>query len=543
MIGKEFNINDASTLRKTLYLDSDIGELKNKPECSVTENELKSVLSRYNLREGLIIIGKNSNIIFADRSENKIGRGGYREPNTGVFVTEFNLAYLANILIISGANDYKAKSIGAKENFLGLCNIHSNGLVYPSIVLGEKAKEEGLPPLMVRLYFEQLEYQVNPLLMIARNLVMWRELLKNFTPSKFDPLPEILEAEMGLTIDEYFYISLGIWAAAQETSTFRLQMLTEAKIPQLAAILTPEKVGKLVDSIKADYKTFLEKDAEFNKGVDPMHTKTRFNPLTIYPVIETDRKDLGDPYVVPSTTLLAKRTLGGLYWWFHRYFEDRGRHLDFRTYFGSIFEAYVGIILKKIYGEGKVHPEIIYSKGKFMDWWVERGNKVYLFEAKAYQFSLISRLTGEKDAILKEVRSKIVETVEQTYRRISDVSRYKELAHLKNKILIPIAVFMDIPLVSTNLYDELIKNELERIEKEKGLKGIAQFKLFRLGIDELELFSGAAEKIELEDVFKGYDANPMKGFLSVAQQATGGELRSIYLDEVYKDYWKELEMK
>src|SRR3990172_11908463 len=115
----------------TIPCDTDIAELGNRPEGSVSGKELMSVLRRYNLRDGLITLGKASHYIFNSGDPNNIGIVAHREPQTEIIISQFALAYLANLLLISGANDHKSKYIHEKDNWLVLCNIYNNSLTQP----------------------------------------------------------------------------------------------------------------------------------------------------------------------------------------------------------------------------------------------------------------------------------------------------------------------------------------------------------------------------------------------------------------------------
>jgi len=540
------NDKDASTFpQKILWSDSDIGGLKDigKGEGRVTEEQLKEVLRRYNLRDGLISLGQVSNLAFNNNSKYRIGRSAFRDSNTGVFVTEFALAYLVNILIISGTNDYKSKQINNKQNLLTLLNIYSNDLVSPELQRDRSVPftHKDLLSSMVRMHLEQFEYQFDYMHLIARNLVIFNEIINLITPRRFQPLKIIFEKETGLTFRQYFFLVMAVWAVSQKTATFRKEVLTEAKIPSMQSSLTDEKVTNFLNMLSADYKTFREVDNDANANLEPIFTKYRFNPLLIYPIIKTD-KGSKDPYVIPNTLSFLKRGFGGLYWWFHNYFEKNNTQKDFRDYFGEVFEMYVGKILKQSYGEANVHPEIIYSKEskKFVDWWVEYNSTIYLFEVKSYQFALPTKQTGNLDLILKEVKSKIVESIEQVYKRMSEIEKYDELAVFRGKKIVPLIIFMEIPLVSGQLYKEMIAEELERLE-EAGLVGIKSEKIHLLNIEELELYTDAMDKISIEDVFVKYENNFTDSFTSIVHKEIGRKAVNKYLDEIYKDFWKGLD--
>ncbi len=83
--------------KRPLDAEADIIQLHQKTGGRATEDDFKSVLRRYNLRKGLITLGRKSNYIFHVHDQNKIGRVAYREPTTGAVITQFALAYIANI--------------------------------------------------------------------------------------------------------------------------------------------------------------------------------------------------------------------------------------------------------------------------------------------------------------------------------------------------------------------------------------------------------------------------------------------------------------
>ena len=526
-----------------LYSNFDIGVLLDKAELTVNEEDLRKIIQRYELKSGLIAIGKASAAIFSSKKDaNRIGRTAYRDPVSGAFVTQFALAYLANILIASRSNDYKyKKQIADKQNLLALCNIYSNGLIAP-----HKERDTGIPPtsddiltLMVRMHTEQFETQYNPALLISRTIVIFTQVIDEIRPTKFDELSVVFERETGLNITEYFFLVMAVFACVQKKATFRKENLTDAAIPSLKQVLTDKKVSAFINMLSTDYWSFRNLDEKMNANLSPEDTKNRFNPLQVYPIIKTDI-ERGEPYVVPNIMLALKKGFWGLYWWFHLHFESKNEHRAFRDYFGPVFEAYVGRILKGIYGESNVHPEIVYPGGKFIDWWVKgRFWKTYLFEVKAYQFPLLTKQTGEIELLKKEVKTKVVGAIRQLYDRISEINQYDELKVFRRRRLVPIIVFLEIPLVSSNLYKDLIEKELDILERE-GRRGIKNMKVYLMNIDELEIYQGASKQISIDKVFKKYEKNSAEGFHSIVQKITKTALRNAYLDSVYKDFWRKM---
>lgn len=540
------NIHDVSKTRRLLVADSDIGAIKNRPEGSVSENELREVLRRYNVRDGLFLLGKVSNFVFNANDANKISKAGYREPTTGIFVTQFALAYIANLLIVSGGNDYKAKQISNKENLLTLCNIYGNSIEFPEIRtkdLDEPFSMDDFVSSIVRMYGEQFEFQFNSVLLVSRTILIFSEISNKVVPKKFNLLSDIFKEKTGLTLKEYFYIAMAVWASGNDRVAFNKDFLTKANIPALKEYFSEEKISLFLNLFSVTYSEFRKEDEKMNKNLQPIYTKFRFNPLQVFPIIKTDKDD-NSPYIMPNTLCYVKRTYGGLYWWFHRHFEEKGSQQDFRNYFGEIFEEYVGKILKEMYGESSVHPEITYSRGKssckFIDWWVEKNGKIYLFESKAYQFALNTKQTGDLELLVKEVESKIAKSIKQVAERIADIDKHEELKIFRGKCIIPVIVFMEIPLVSGNIYKDIIKKELENIEDEKGITGLKDIKINFINIEELELYADVVDKIDIEDVFAKFENDMSEGFLSVIQKVKGAPPINPFLYKLYDNFWKDM---
>jgi len=526
--------------KRPLRAEADIIQLHHMNKGTATEADFRNVLRRYSLREGLISLGRISNYIFGTEDQNKIGQAAYREPHTGVIITQFALAYLANILLISGTNDYKSKRISEKDNLLALCNSYNNCLIDPALTKNGRITDENrFRSFMIRMDFQQMEYQFAPHYMMASTIVIFNELIQKVKPNKFEPLSQVFQKETGLSVYDYLRLCAAISAGSQKTATFSIATFSKANIPQLRDVLVEEKIVKLLNILKADYRKFRKEDASANERLNPIFTKTRLNPLVIYPIIETDAKYLGHSYVIPNVILYIRKSFGGLYWWFHRYFESKGEQQDFRNYFGYVFQEYVGRILKGIYGAKNVHGEIPYGKhSKFIDWWVEKDDKVYLFESKAYQFTLLSKQTGGSERIIANEVKKIAEAIEQVYNRVQDIPKFEELERFRGKRVIPFIVFMDIPFVSGYFYEPWIKKELGRIERGEQITGLKNFTIFLMNIEELELYDEAASTVELEDAFSKIKKDTKESFTSFLEKEKGASLRNRYLNEVYKDFWE-----
>jgi len=531
-------------------IDEEIGRLLiQKADGGVTEQDVMAVLRKYNLKETLMLIGNFSRYVFHGNKDH-FGQAGHLEESTDIIITQFALGYIANMLILSGADNNSSKNLKDDPySFLTLCNIYSNKLVHADtlkIKNNEKFTHDHLISFMVRMWYEQISsVQFSTLYLMTRNIVFFDHLAKEIEPKKFDKLSDIFFQENGITIDEYMKIGFGFFAGTQNFTAFRPSYLSAASVKAFETIYTEEKINKFLDILAIDYDQFRELDAEMNKELDPIFTKNRFNPLFAHPFIK-EQLDGEAVYIIPNMTAFVYKTFGGIFWWFNNYFErvggDKKLHLSFRDFFGnSIFEQYVGLILKEIYGGQNVHPEITYSgkSNKFSDWHIVIEDKCYLFEVKANQFALLSRQTGNLDVIINKELKKVVEAIVETFKNVRDINNFDELVEFRGKEIIPIIVFLEIPLISSDIYKEKILALLSEIETKENLEGLKDFKYYLLNIDELELYSDVKDKIDIESVFEAIKDDNGQGFVSYITKVNDGKkLFNAYLDQVYEDFWE-----
>lgn len=106
--------------------------------------------------------------------------------------------------------------------------------------------------------------------------------------------------------------------------------------------------------------------------------------------------------------------------------------------------------------------------------------------------------------------------------------------------IIPVIVFMDIPLISTDIFASIIRSGLSNAEGDPRYKGIKDFKCHLMSIDELEIYQNGVGKIPLEDVFAAYEKNPSSGFTAELSKFTRGESRNRLLDRVYHGLWRDM---
>ncbi|MBT7007488.1 hypothetical protein HN958_03225, partial [Candidatus Falkowbacteria bacterium] len=439
-----------------------------------------------------------------------------------------------NIMIISESNDHKKKKISPKQNLDVLCNIYNNKIESPELLGIDKGLNfEQFKSLFIRMYYEQMSgYQFDQVAIISRNLIFYLDILPQLTATeKLGDLQNIFIEENKITLKEYFILAFCVQAIAMKDTTFKAEQLTMAQIENLKEVL--QKTDDFLNILVADYSSFRKADMEINKLFNGKYTKNRFNPLFVYPIVETQISEDGRKYVIPNFLAYIDKAFRGVFWWFNNHFEKKGKALDFRIFFGGIFEEYVKLILNTIYGKNSVKKLILKNGEEFFDWYVIKDEKVYLFEAKAYQFNLVSKTTAEKESVIDVEIGKVAKAMKQVNKNVQKISKNKELSIFRGKKVIPIIVALEMPFVDTDLYDEWLLTK--EIKKEEIIR--------TMNIEELEVYENGKNKLELEDILDEIKKNHHKNFTSIMKEKGITSFNNTILDKKYKDFANSLATK
>jgi hypothetical protein len=483
---------------------------------AVGEEDIKSILKPYKLQDALLTLGHHSIHLFHELKD---------RVEDGVIVTQHGLAYLANLFLISRAADYKDVLLSNNQaNVPTLCDIYNN-LPVPEMLDGKPLDLQGVEAIMFRGGHEQFRLQAPIGYLIARTLAMF---LDNPSPVAAE-LDKVFCDAVGLSLLEYLKLGFIVYVSMLKKPWFTAEELTTRfsaeRAPTLKVEVSEGTVNSFLKQLKTDYEGFKNLDIRRNPDYDPKFTKTRFNPLSRFPIIACDLQNVGPGFIVPNIKEYLLVVFGGLYWWFHDYYESIGEDPlgSFRTPFGNVFEEYVGMVLKDIYGEESIQGQIPYEKegeSKSIDWYKEEGNKVYLFEAKANQFRLQSRQKGYRQQLIEYESPKIKYAVNQMFNRKKDIYTCKELARFRDKEVIPIVVFLDMPFISNPGLAVWAKDAQMELAKEKGNPELEEFKVHFLNIQDLECFDAAVDKVAIEEVFEQAEKQKV-GFDTILRQILG----------------------
>lgn len=526
-----------ATGKIVLEIDQRLGNITNN-DLKITEAQFFDAIKGYKLAETVEQLAITSKRMFMDdypKEWFRMGKGGIQHP-CGVYFTQFAIEYLSCAMILSGSNDWKDRSIKNKDNFIGLFNIYHNGLIQ------EVSAKSGITSLLIPMHFQQFVSQDDHKDAFARQWYLFHKVNERLNGKGFEDINAVFLKEVGISVLDYTKLCFVIFATIINNPRFNIGDMSGITMSGLRGVLDKEKMFTFLDLISSDYKSFREIDQELNKNLDPKYTKTRLNPLWIKPIIRMGEND----FLASSVTAYGTATFNGLFWWFDNHYRKQSRVKgdEFRSYFGSLFEEYTGDVIKDIYIKETVSPQIEYgtkkSGGLFFDWIVTTKDKVFLFETKGYQFPLAVLQKGEAESIEAEVIKRMVNTILQMYKRVKDVELYDELKHLRGKNLISIAVFYDIPLVSTPMYREIILPELEKLEATH--KGIKDFRYYFISIDELENYYYASENIDVDVILEEVNKNNQTGFSVELGKANGGKQSTTgnILDRAFNEYCSDV---
>jgi len=471
---------------------------------SLVEEDLLLFFKNLNLKDVLIAISMLSARIFNAKEPQVFERSALCHPEGEGFITQHQLAYLANIAIVSGASDFAIIPItgGGDPVFFTLGGLYANGLPDPLLLEKDGGKSsKHMLSFLVRADFEQLAFQFHFGQQMARSIELFEHLSKVVPSSKINSLNKVLVKISGLSIREYFCVACAFYKNSSRRPSFHLSSLAQSEVARQTRFLNIAQLKKFLTLKCANYDKFRKEDMRLNESLHPKYTKTRFNTLLTYPLIEFSDSKTPSQYCIPSLPLYVKSAFQGLYWVFHRYYESLGMHLEFRKYFGALFEEYVGRLLRGAFGEAKVSPEIRYADSRrFFDWIVTLEGKTYFFECKAYQFALPRHQTGAIEEVLHHEIKKVAEAVVQVYKRTKEIGKHPELERFRGKKVVPIIVFYDMPFGSISPDNPWLKDAIKKKELELNLSGLSSFTYHTLDIEDLEFFEGAADCVDLEDL-------------------------------------------
>ena len=345
---------------------------------------------------------------------------------------------------------------------------------------------------LLRIISSQFPFEKNYFGFIGQTLLLYDKLPKEIDGNKGIPSFDFAYAFRnitGLSVRDFVNIGFVAWTGSESTTTrgltrnyFEIARLHGMKLPDDDGVL------QLMNCLSADPVRFRNRYEEM-KQKDRRYRMYDFNPLFSYPIIRPwsgshNRQMSMDRMVAPLPHLVAYRISTGIYYEMFNYYKEA-----FSSYFGHLFEAYVGQLLrgsvkpKSLIAEADVRLTYPTAKGKAPDWIVLDGSTAILIECKATRFSLAAQSTGAVEAVDNSLKQ-VVSGLKQLYEFMQALTnKTRGLEHLNNFTVIhPLLVsFEPLFLINTELFRKHVNGLLET-------EGIPDFPWRIMSVKELESF-------------------------------------------------------
>jgi len=239
--------------------------------------------------------------------------------------------------------------------------------------------------------------------------------------------------------------------------------------------------------------------------------------------------------------LIAQRISGGIYYQLFNHYKEK-----FSNFFGSVFEYYVGEVLKNslnsfstLVTEKELRKTYPTTRGKAPDFVIIEGATAILIECKATRFLRSAICTGQEEAIRDSLKQ-IKKGSKQLY-EFSNACNQKKLGLEKlydcNRIESVIITFEPLYLINSYFFREYIDDLLR-------LEGLENFDLIILSIEELEILQpylkDGVRFTYLLDLLKS------KSFDKVLENLLADNKKTFldsFLYEKFKDFYKKLKIK
>ena len=488
-------------------------------------NDIEQFLRRFKLCTALRLIGKLSGRILTSRKGTLFIRNF--PVSNGI------LAYLS-MKLIENSNDYRSQDmtiddlLKAIDMFFGL----------PDPFESDKENPQGC---LIRFGSSQLDYDREVHHILPRTIIIYRDLWDTVVNSNKVNIANAIQEISGLNLKEIFVLSFAFTEKSKK-GFFHLYE-HEGYFEPLKKYFSPDKQQAFADWISCSYSEFRRLSRSDNlPTID--YDKFRFNPLHLKPAIIPDRNlrpGYSQVYITPIPSLVYERVTRGLYFNLADHFRKEN-HNPFRAAFGSVFQEYVGLLLKNTFGESNVKREWEYgSKNNSKatpDWFVIQNNIAVLIEVKQSGLYLESKKWGEVEKIQEDLLKSIGAGVEQMWKFENDIANdlYTFPSWFNG---IQITERLVVTYDRSYFLNSLLKDEIRQLYPHVE----ENYHWHTIAIEELEYFLGivgtnfiealAEKRLDVEGVemdFRDY----------YARKYSADDIKNPYLSHVYDEFFGEL---
>jgi hypothetical protein len=320
---------------------------------------------------------------------------------------------------------------------------------------------------LVKLAYRQFVYQES-YAVIARSIYIYNFLWKQKYNAIFNIDDTFLKI-YGITYEKFLFYGLaltGLNGPCFYASSYKKDFKPETTID-----FQTDDFEKFVNLVSMCDNDFIN------------YSGSLFNPIVKYPILTTDfyPQNIKEPvYLILSKACLYNRFVYGVYYdLLENNMEENGKN-DFKTIFGSIFQEYIGLLLKAHFKKWSVSSEIIYQKDKdkvaTVDWFVQRGCNLILIEVKQSSIYLPAKNEGTISELKKGINQNIIKAIDQLEKTENDIcsKKYKELKQFdKIKSIQKLIIIFD-PLYFGNLIVNLLFDDI-LVKKKTHIINLADF--------------------------------------------------------------------
>ena len=385
-------------------------EVRNAGDLWTLEQEIKSLLSKYDLDTALWTLGQRRELLNGDLPD-----------ETAFIIAGFAMFALRFCTPPIMRN---SRSISMEEgDFRAAKGLVSKYLLADPISFSASPQNNSpFTSTMLRLVGNQFTFSVTFWGQPARALHMFSEIPKRLSNKRelksFDFNGSFQDLN-GVSLDDFALIGTASYAAANSSIGFTGGWFVKAR-EQGLTLPDQQTVIKVMDILAGDqwqhhdtYEKYRQENRDF--------AAYNFNSLYVYPLIRPWRKTLDiavdeDRYIAPLPDLILARLTDGIYEQLREKYKKK-----FSDAFGLIFEEYVGDVLKNsinpkfLLTESDVRKTYRSRQGKTPDFVAIEGKRATFFECKTLRFSRKALALGDEQAInntLKELVEGLLQLVE-----------------------------------------------------------------------------------------------------------------------------------
>jgi hypothetical protein len=327
----------------------------------------------------------------------------------------------------------------------------------------------------------------------SRAILLFHDIPKQLEIGDFPEIPEFdfqdkFKAITGVSTLDFIIVGFLVFIASSNHFSINHNWFKKAR-KQGLNIPSDNVIREVLFRLAAS-KSKLTKLYEDRRNEDRRFRMYDFNPLILYPVIQPCQDKQFSPLSqdfmhAPVPELVVSRISMGIFYEMYRAYST-----EFSTYFGHVFERYVGLIAEKcitsekLLSEGDIRCFYPKKKGRVPDWILIDGSTLILIECKATRFTRNAQAIASEEAVndsLKQVEKGLGQLhhfMRACKRKVPELERFHDCTTFKS-VLISLE-----PLYSINSI--LFREHIDQLLA-KGKDKITGLDWQILSIDELEI--------------------------------------------------------